>query len=404
MKIKFWGTRGSIPCPEPNMIKYGGDTSCVEIRVGKQMFILDAGTGLRRLGASLLADSEWEGKAHVLLSHTHWDHIQGFPFFVPVFMPQTQLTICGAFRADCRLDECLEGQMSNLYFPVKMKELPSKLKFLEMIEETQEFGGVKITTRALHHPQGCFGYRIDDGKHVVVYATDTEPLPDRTNDKLLELAQGADILIHDSQYTPEEYARSKKGWGHSTWKDCVTLAAEAQVKTLVLFHHDPYHDDDAVDNMVLEARNFFPNTIGASRDLSIHLEDQEAVVDSRAEVTKSITVSKDSPVKVSYVERGGSIVFHIPEDLSLFNAQKFGQALCSTVKSEHKKIVLNMTRLSHLDSAGVGSLASILNFSKKQGVPLCLTNVAKNIYNVLEVTRFTQLLKIYKSEEEATQS
>ena len=402
MKIKFWGTRGSIPCPEPNMIKYGGDTSCIEIRVGKNLFILDAGTGLRRLGEALMAEPEWDGKAHVLLSHTHWDHIQGFPFFVPVFRPQTHLTICGAFRADMRLDECLEGQMSNLYFPVKMKELPSKLSFVEMIEETVELEGLRVTTRALNHPQGCFGYRIDDGNHVVVYATDTEPLADRTNDKLVELAQGADILIHDAQYTPEEYAQSKKGWGHSTWKDAVTLALEAQVKSLILFHHDPYHDDDAVDNMVIESRNFFPNTTGASRDLTIFLDEKKSTVEGRPEVHKTIKDGRDQAIKVSYVEKGASIVFHIPEDLSLFNAKNFGQALCSTVKSEHKKIVLNMTRLNHLDSAGVGSLASIYSFSKKQGVPLCLTNVASNIFNVLEVTRFTKLIPIFKSEDEAT--
>jgi anti-anti-sigma factor len=401
VKIKFWGTRGSIPSPEPNTMKYGGDTSCVEVRVGREVFIFDAGTGMRRLGTSLMADRDWDGHATLLLSHTHWDHIQGFPFFAPLFQAKTEFVVYGAFRADYRLDECLEGQMSNLYFPVKMRELPSKLKFVEMIEETVQVGSAKITARALHHPQGCFGYRIEDGNHVVVYATDTEPYPDKANDKLVELAREADILIHDAQYTPEEYVRAKRGWGHSTWKDAVNCALDAGVKTLVLFHHDPWHDDDMVESMLMEARKFFPNTMAASRDLMFTLGEENPILENRQEVQTTIQLPKDAPIKVSYVERGASIVFHIPEDLSLFNSQKFAQAVCSTVKADHKKIVLNMMRLSHLDSAGVGSLASIYSFSKKQGVPLCLTNIAKNIYNVLEVTRFTKLIPIFKSEEEA---
>jgi anti-anti-sigma factor len=406
MKIKFWGTRGSIPTPEPNAVKYGGDTSCVEVRLGRSLFVCDAGTGVRRLGAQLSKDPDWDGRVHLFLSHTHWDHIQGFPFFAPVFQPGTRMTIYGAFRADFRLDECLEGQMSNLYFPVKMKELPAKIEFVEMIEESIEVEGATVMARALNHPQGCFGYRIDDGHHVVVYATDTEPLADRTNDKLVELAQGADVLIHDAQYTPEEYARGKKGWGHSTWKDAVSVAMEAQVKTLVLFHHDPYHDDDAVDSLVLEARSFFPNTLGASRDLMFTLSvDAEAEgrrqVEARPGVQKTIQLTRDQPIKVSYVEKGTSIIFHIPEDLTLFNSRAFAHALCSTVKSEHRKIVLNMTRLSYLDSAGVGSLASIYSFAKKAGVPLCMTNIASGIKNVLEITRFTQLIPIFKSEDEA---
>ncbi|MBI4865286.1 MAG: STAS domain-containing protein [Candidatus Riflebacteria bacterium] len=401
MRIKFWGTRGSIPTPEPNMIKYGGDTACVEVRVGKDVIILDAGTGLRKMGASLLTDTEWDGKAHLLLSHTHWDHIQGFPVFAPIFQPGSELKIYGAFRADFRLDECLEGQMSNLYFPVKFRELPSKISFTEMIEETLQIGGARVSARALNHPQGSFGYRIDDGKNVVVYATDTEPLGDQPNTNLLELASGADILILDAQFTPEEYARSKKGWGHSTWKDCVAVATEAQAKTLILFHHDPYHDDDMIDSLVLEARNFFPNTMGAAREQVYLLEAAQAVADAVPGVQATIQVPRDQPIRVSYVERANSIVFHLPEDLSLFNSQKYVQALCSTVKAGHRKIVLNMTRLTHLDSAGVGSLASIYSFSKRQGVPLCMTNINKSIFNVLEVTRFTQLIPTFKTEEEA---
>lgn|GEM_PF-63563 len=401
MRIKFWGTRGSVPTPEPNMIKYGGDTACVEVRIGRQILILDAGTGLRKLGAVLGADPEWDGKLHLLLSHTHWDHIQGFPFFGPIFQNGAEITIRGAFRADFRLDECLEGLMSNLYFPVRFGELPSTIRFQEMVEETITIAGAQITSRSLNHPQGCFGYRIDDGRHVVVYATDTEPLVDKPNERLIELASGADILIHDAQYTPEEYARSRRGWGHSTWKDAVAVATEARVKTLVLFHHDPYHDDDMVDNMVLDARNFFPNTMGAAREQVFTLETEQPVADSRPGVQTTIQVRRDAAVKVSFVERGTAIVFHIPEDLSLFNSQRYAQTLCSSVKPDHTKIILNMARLTHLDSAGVGSLASIYSFARRQGIALCMTNIGRSVQGVLEITRFTKLVPIYKSEEEA---
>ena len=186
MKIKFWGTRGSIPVAEPEMMKYGGNTSCVEVRLKSgELIIFDAGTGIRRLGLSLLKDETFDKKGHIFISHCHWDHIQGFPFFAPAFLPQYTWNIYGQFKLDGRLEDLLRWQMEHLYFPVSLSQLGSTMKFVEIIEEEFNIGSAKIMARHLNHPQGNMGFRVEDKDGVFVYCTDTEHYQDRMDPRLL---------------------------------------------------------------------------------------------------------------------------------------------------------------------------------------------------------------------------
>ncbi len=267
--LKFWGTRGSIPTPQPECMKYGGDTPCVEVRTkdGAVLF-LDAGTGIRRAGLDLVRNRPQVRRGTILLSHLHWDHIQGLPFFKPLFMKEYKFDIFGPLRVDPRLEHRLEKQMSDLFFPVNLDQIPSELTIREIVEEPFEAEGVRIAPRHLAHPDGSFGYRLEAGGRVVAYATDTEQSEDEISEDLATLARGADVLIMDSQYTPEEYPRFR-GWGHSTWRAAARCAKELGVGTLVLFHHDPEHDDELIDSMVEEARRVFPSTIAAERDMEL---------------------------------------------------------------------------------------------------------------------------------------
>ena len=269
MKIKFWGTRGSIPVAEPEMMKYGGNTSCVEVRTHSgELLIFDAGTGIRRLGLSLLQDKTFTRQGHLLISHCHWDHIQGFPFFTPGFIQDYQWSIYGQFKLDGRLEDLLRWQMEHLYFPVKLEQMGASMQFVEILEQSFYIGEAKITSRHLHHPQGSMGFRVEDPSGIFVYSTDTEHDEKNLDEKVLELAANADVFVYDSQYTEEEYI-SHKGWGHSTWQAGVRLAKAAGVKKLVLFHHDPNHNDRMIDRLVEKAREQFPNTIAAQRDMRL---------------------------------------------------------------------------------------------------------------------------------------
>lgn len=397
MKIKFWGTRGSIPIADPNAMRYGGDTSCVEIRVGKTLFICDAGTGIRRLGASLMTDTEFSGTGHILLSHFHWDHIQGFPFFRPAFVSGNTFHIYGAFKADKRLEDSLRGQMGSLYFPITMSDMPGSFHFVELLEQDLEIEGCKITSRQLNHPQGCYGYRIESPTGSVAYCTDTEPYPDRLDEKAIELATGVDIFICDCQFTPEEYESGKRGWGHSTWKDAANMAAQAGAKKLILFHHDPYHSDEEVDRMLVKAREIFPNTIAATRDLEVTLNEAKAVPQApRTPVSKG---GGDAAPKIR--AEGEALVFQVPRDLAVFNSEAFRNKVLEQLRGEHKKAVFNLAQLNFLDSSGIGSLAAIFNAAKEKGISMSLCNPSDQILNVLRITRFTKILGVYKTEQEA---
>ena len=271
MRIKFWGVRGSIASPGPDTAEVGGNTSCVELRCGETRLVLDAGTGVRRLGDALLAEGG-PVDATILLSHLHWDHIQGLPFFVPAYLPSTRLQIVGSGGASS-LAAVLAGQMTAPVFPVRLDELGSDLRLREVRNgESFVVGEARVRAVRLNHPGGVLAYRIDHGGQSVVYATDTEHYA-CVDPALRALAEGADVLIYDSQYTPEEYrgdgGRSRVGWGHSTYVAGAELARAAGVGRYVLFHHDPQRSDAAVVDLERRAREIFPSSVAAREGMEI---------------------------------------------------------------------------------------------------------------------------------------
>jgi len=274
LTVRFWGVRGSVPSPGPQTAAVGGNTSCVELRLGDETIVLDAGTGLRGLGERLVAAGRPVALS-VLFSHVHWDHIQGFPFFPALFKSTTELSLYG--RPDeGSLESALRQQMTWPNFPVQLDAVPARLRY-RSFEEGRPFalGSAMVRAARLNHPNGVVAYRIEHEGRAVVYATDTEHYADEVDRSLISLAEGADLLIYDAQYTPEEYAGviggSRVGWGHSTWVEGVRIARAAGVGSLVLFHHDPSHDDAAIGAIERAAQTVLPGTVAAREGLEIHL-------------------------------------------------------------------------------------------------------------------------------------
>jgi len=262
--VQFWGVRGSIPAPGAETVRYGGNTSCVEMRVGGKRLIFDGGTGLRVLGKSLLKHMPVE--AHMFFTHSHWDHIQGFPFFVPAFVKGNCFHIYGAIAPNgATMKQRLHDQMLHPNFPVPMQVMQSDLKFHDLLPgEVMDLDGITIETGPLNHPNTAMGYRITWQGRTAVYATDTEHFSDRLDENLLYLARDADVLIYDACYTDEEYHDPKSpkiGWGHSTWQEAVKIAKAANVKKAVIFHHDPNHSDDFLDDIESQVQSVFPNSV-----------------------------------------------------------------------------------------------------------------------------------------------
>ncbi len=273
MKIRFWGVRGSIASPGPLTAGVGGNTSCVEIAAGDTRLICDAGTGMRRLGEELVQDGPTE--VTLLLSHLHWDHIQGLPFFLPAYVPGNRIAVIGRPTAEMSLREALEDQMKAPHFPVRFAELGADVGFHHVAPgQVTHVGSAVVRCARGNHPGGVTAYRIEHGGRSVVYATDTEHYS-CVDPSLLALARGADVLIYDAQYTPEEYAgasgRSKVGWGHSTWEAAAALAEEAEVGELVLFHHDPQRTDDGVAEVERQTRERFASTVAAREGMTLSL-------------------------------------------------------------------------------------------------------------------------------------
>lgn len=275
--VRFWGVRGSIACPGPETVRYGGNTPCVEIQAGQNRLIFDGGTGLRVLGQNLL--KELPVTAHLFFTHSHWDHIQGFPFFTPAFIPGNQFNIYGMIAPDgSTIEQRLSGQMLHPNFPVPLQIMGASLNFhdLELEKSIQLSDGVVIENALLNHPGESVGYRINWQGHGVAYITDTEHFPDRLDENVLKLIQDADVMIYDATYTDEEYSSeksSKVGWGHSTWQEGVRLAEAANVKTFVIFHHDPLHNDEFLDAVGREAADRFPRAVMAKEGMVLSLLD-----------------------------------------------------------------------------------------------------------------------------------
>jgi phosphoribosyl 1,2-cyclic phosphodiesterase len=274
VRLRFWGVRGSCPSPGPDTATVGGNTSCIEVRAGGELLILDGGTGLRGLGDELARGGAVD--ASILFSHVHWDHIQGIPFFSPIFRSETRLAFYGA-PEHMTLEDVLHKQMGGPNFPVRLDQVPADLSFHAMTTgEAAAVGPFRVRPARLNHPNGVLGYRLEVGGRTIVYATDTEHLPGGVDAQLVELAAGADVLIYDAQYTPDEYAAGRSGWGHSTWAEGVRVARAAGVGQLVLFHHDPSHDDPTIDAIEARAAGELPGTIAAREGLTLELEAQVA--------------------------------------------------------------------------------------------------------------------------------
>jgi phosphoribosyl 1,2-cyclic phosphodiesterase len=274
MKVTFYGTRGSIPVSDRDFVQVGGNTPSLLVTFASgRVAILDAGTGIRTLGNDLLAGSlEQFDNLFVGLSHTHWDHIQGFPFFKLAYDPRRRLTIaiCGKGRHAEKIETLFGMQMQREFFPTRLEKMGAELTFWApgVLRYTTP-GGVTITASKQNHPGDSYGYRLEDAGKTLVYCTDLEHV-DGIDPSVVALARDADLLIHDAQYTPEEL-QEKKGWGHSSWEQAVAVAEQAGVKRLALFHHDPEHTDSFLLKVEKDCRQRFPEAFLAREGAEIQL-------------------------------------------------------------------------------------------------------------------------------------
>ncbi len=273
MRVKFWGVRGSIPTADRRTLRYGGDTPCIEVRLANgTLIILDCGTGFRRLGQSLIEEfGEHPIHASIFLTHFHWDHIHGIPFFQPLYKEGNIFVFHAVTGSGLELKQVIESQLASPYFPVGIKSVKSIRHYRNLEAHSLNLNGAVVTFAHLNHPQGSVGYRIEADGGAFVLATDTEPGSSQHDRAVRELAQGADLLVYDAQYTPEQLGGERKGWGHSSWLEATRVARESGAKRLLLFHHDPESDDPYIDSLVEKARREFPHVAAAAEDLEIQI-------------------------------------------------------------------------------------------------------------------------------------
>ncbi|NEQ73259.1 MAG: MBL fold metallo-hydrolase [Okeania sp. SIO2C9] len=268
--VKFWGVRGSVPTPGKDTIRYGGNTSCIEMQIAGKRLIFDGGTGLRELGEEMMQEMPVE--AYMFFTHYHWDHIQGFPLFTPAFTQGNSFHIYGAIPP--------EGESMRKHFiqrvlhynsPIPLNGIQADLRFYELQHgEKMMLGDIEIETGSLNHPNTAMGYRVTWNGRTVVYCSDTEHFPDRLDESVVSLARNADVLIYDAMYTDDEYHNpnsSKVGWGHSTWQEAIKVAKAARVKQVVIFHHEPTHSDDFLDEIAKKVKAAFPEAVMAREGL-----------------------------------------------------------------------------------------------------------------------------------------
>jgi phosphoribosyl 1,2-cyclic phosphodiesterase len=272
-RIKFWGVRGSIACASAEHIRYGGNTSCIEVQVGDRRFVLDAGTGIRNLGQAFFKHDVRE--IHLLLTHTHWDHINGFPFFGPAYDPKRTIHIMAGhlLQNNSSIEEVLSTQMHNPMFPVPLEAMQATKRFEDFRAGAifQLYPDVRVVTAPLNHPNGATGYRIEYNGKAMVYVTDTEHIPGKPDQNILGLIEGADVVIYDSTYTEQEFP-GKIGWGHSTWNEGMRLCQAAGVKKLAIFHHDPDHDDTFMDKLAEEAARTWRQAFVCREGMEVELD------------------------------------------------------------------------------------------------------------------------------------
>jgi len=326
-KLVFWGVRGSTPTLERDTWRYGGNTPCLELTAPDgTRFILDCGTGLRMLGNHWTHLSQGQPiEAHALVTHYHWDHIQGIPFFHPFFDSQNKFhfySFQSKHLGRDSLEQVMQAQLASPYFPVDASMMSAHRTYQEIAGgDKWEIRGTQISTCWLHHPQGCLAYRLDTSVGSIVYATDNETGVPEFDDALKSLAHSADVLIYDAQYSPEQLATSRRGWGHSSWLEGVKIAREAKVRNLMLFHHDPDSKDRTVDGFLSAARQEFPATWAATEGMAVNLSDRgvdvvirETRLGQRRKLRFAATVSGSTDDGAPFQEKGSV------RDLSLHGA------------------------------------------------------------------------------------
>ena len=333
MRLQFWGTRGSLAKPGLSTVRYGGNTSCVELRSsGGTLIIVDCGTGANGLGQSLLAANPKGVRGHILISHTHWDHIQGLPFFAPLFIPGNEWDVYGPVGLDESMREALSGQMQYTYFPVTMEQFGATVRYHDLVEGNFRIDDVRITTRYLNHPALTLGYRFEVDGVIVVYCCDHEPYSRALaggvgpitghDERHAEFLRGADLVIHDAQYTAQEYP-AKIGWGHSPVEYVVAIARHAGVPKLALTHHDPARDDNSLDQVVENLRAML-RTSGSTLDVFAAAEGLSIeVTPSVPRQSQQDTGLSDRPntaIDFELEKRFAALAVSNPESASLFAA------------------------------------------------------------------------------------
>jgi len=271
---RFWGARGTIPCPSSDKLRFGGNTSCLQIDPGgSEQFIFDCGSGFRNFGASLakLESEKRPRKFHIFFSHYHFDHLEGLPLFGPLYDERSEITIYGADSCGLQVQQILERLIRPPYFPVTLADVPSQPQYVQLTGDPIQLAELKISTAPLNHPDGCLSFRIQRGERSIVYATDHEHGIEKIDLGLIEHAKNADHLIYDATYEPAEYEEMRRGWGHSTWYAAIQTALAAQVKNLLLFHHHPDYSDEELARVIEIAQREFPATAASYEGLELEL-------------------------------------------------------------------------------------------------------------------------------------
>lgn len=279
MEIRFWGVRGSRPNPSPEMMRYGGNTSCMSVQIGSNIFVFDGGTGIINLGKYILENDISD--CHVFFSHMHWDHIQGIPFFPVIYSAKTiNIEMYGEDKEEKSFEDLIKAQMKPPFFPFDLSNMDHKIKYHSITEGEVDLGnGVKVTSCRLNHPNGCLAYKLEHGGKSIVYAIDTEVLTGALRQCFVDFAGSADILLYDAQYTSEEYAGSaekmpKKGFGHSTFEDALSIYDDLRPKTMYLWHHDDWRTDRELDRIIEEIQKEYKSIFMAQEGCVISFGEQ----------------------------------------------------------------------------------------------------------------------------------